>query len=89
MPTGPDGQPFAGDPRRVPVYICWAQINRSALIRIPRYSVGSKKQPGSNYGCPDSSCNTYLATAAVLATGLDGIERRLLAPPPIEKTPTS
>ncbi|MBI4787369.1 MAG: type I glutamate--ammonia ligase [Chloroflexi bacterium] len=69
-----------------PVYICWGQINRSALIRIPRYSVGREKSTRMELRCPDSSSNIYLATAAMLAAGLDGIERKLEAPAPIEES---
>lgn len=69
-----------------PVYICWGQINRSALIRIPRYSAGREKSTRMELRCPDSSSNIYLATAAMLAAGLDGVERKLEAPPPIEES---
>jgi len=68
-----------------PVYICWGRINRSALIRIPRALGGSGK--GSRIECrfPDPSCNPYLAFAAMLAAGLDGIERKLTPPKPVEE----
>lgn len=68
-----------------PVYVCWGRINRSALIRIPRALGGSGK--GARIECrfPDPSCNPYLAFAAMLAAGLDGIERKLQAPKPIEE----
>ncbi|MBI3913213.1 MAG: type I glutamate--ammonia ligase [Chloroflexi bacterium] len=69
-----------------PVYICWGQINRSALIRIPRYSPGREKSTRIELRCPDPSCNPYLAVAAMLAAGLDGIERKLQAPAPIEES---
>jgi glutamine synthetase len=69
-----------------PVYICWGQINRSALIRIPRYSVGREKSTRMELRCPDPSSNIYLALTAMLAAGLDGIERQLQAPPPIEES---
>jgi glutamine synthetase len=63
-----------------PVYICWAQINRSALIRIPRYSPGREQSTRVELRFPDPSCNPYLAFAAMLTAGLDGIERGLAAP---------
>lgn len=69
-----------------PVYICWGQINRSALIRIPRYSPGREKSTRIELRCPDSSSNIYLATAAMLAAGLDGVQRKLQAPQPIEES---
>jgi glutamine synthetase len=69
-----------------PVYLCWGQINRSALIRIPRYSPGREKATRLELRCPDSSSNPYLAMAVMLAAGLDGIERGLKPPEPIEES---
>ncbi|HIH18904.1 TPA: type I glutamate--ammonia ligase [Candidatus Micrarchaeota archaeon] len=68
-----------------PVYICWGRINRSALIRIPRNLGGREK--GTRIECrfPDPSCNPYLAFAAMLAAGLDGIERKLEPSKPVEE----
>ncbi len=68
-----------------PAYICWAQINRSALIRIPRYSPGRASSTRAELRCPDPSCNPYLAFAVMLAAGLDGIDRGLAAPPPVNE----
>ena len=56
-----------------PVYVCWGQVNRSALIRIPRYSPGREHATRLELRCPDPSCNPYLAFAAMLWAGLDGI----------------
>ena len=44
-----------------PVYIGWAQINRSALIRIPRFTPGNIKAMRAELRCPDPSANPYLA----------------------------
>ncbi|RMF38426.1 MAG: type I glutamate--ammonia ligase [Chloroflexi bacterium] len=68
-----------------PVYICWAQINRSALIRIPRYSPGREQSTRVELRCPDPSANPYLAFAAMLAAGLDGIERGMTPPEPVNE----
>ncbi len=68
-----------------PAYICWAQINRSALIRIPRYSPGRESSTRAELRCPDPSCNPYLAFAVMLAAGLDGIEKEMAAPPPVNE----
>ena len=68
-----------------PAYICWAQINRSALIRIPRYSPGRANSVRAELRCPDPSCNPYLAFAVMLAAGLDGIDKGLVAPPPVNE----
>ncbi|MBI1800138.1 MAG: glutamine synthetase [Chloroflexi bacterium] len=69
-----------------PVYLCWGQINRSALIRIPRYSPGREKSTRLELRCPDSSSNPYLAFAVMLAAGLDGVRRGLKPPDPIEES---
>lgn len=68
-----------------PVYICWAQINRSALIRIPRFRDGLEKATRAELRFPDPSCNPYLAFASMLATGLDGIENDLPVPAPVNE----
>ena len=66
-----------------PVYIGWAQQNRSALIRIPRYTEGRDKAVRAELRFPDPSCNPYLAFTAMLAAALDGIDRKLAAPKPL------
>jgi glutamine synthetase len=68
-----------------PVYICWAQINRSSLIRIPRYSEGREQATRAELRCPDPSCNPYLAFAVMLKAGLDGIKNKQQLPEPIEE----
>src|SRR5437763_14048767 len=68
-----------------PVYIGWARINRSALIRIPQISKGQLDSTRVELRCPDPSSNPYLAFAAMLAAGLDGIERKLEPPAPVEE----
>jgi len=66
-----------------PVYIGWAQINRSALVRLPRYTKGRNKSVRLELRCPDPSANPYLAFAIMLAAGLDGIEEGLACPQPL------
>jgi glutamine synthetase len=68
-----------------PVYIGWARINRSALIRIPQISRGQLNSTRIELRCPDPSSNPYLAFAAMLAAGLDGVRRKLPAPDPVEE----
>lgn len=63
-----------------PVYIGWAQQNRSALIRIPRYTEGRDKAVRAELRFPDPSSNPYLAFAAILNAGLDGIDNNLTPP---------
>ena len=68
-----------------PVYICWAQVNRSALIRIPRCSPGRPLSQRMELRCPDPSCNPYLTFAVMLKAGLEGIKKKEKAPKPIEE----
>jgi glutamine synthetase len=68
-----------------PVYICWARINRAALIRIPQYSPGREQSTRAELRFPDTSCNPYLAFAVMLTAGLDGIEKKLAPPNPVEE----
>ena len=68
-----------------PVYICWGQHNRSALIRIPLHIPGHGEATRAELRCPDCLCNPYLAFATMLQTGLDGIRRGLTPPPPVDE----
>ena len=63
-----------------PVYIGWAQMNRSALIRIPRYNEGRSKAVRAELRFPDPSSNPYLAFAGMLAAALDGVDNKLTPP---------
>ncbi len=63
-----------------PVYIGWAQRNRSALIRIPRHIEGRDKAVRAEVRFPDPSSNPYLAFAALLGAALDGIDNNMAAP---------
>jgi glutamine synthetase len=68
-----------------PVYISWARVNRSALIRVPRITPAKPKSARIELRFPDPSANPYLAFAVMLAAGLDGIRRELPLSPPIEE----
>jgi glutamine synthetase len=68
-----------------PVYVSWARTNRSALVRVPAIRGGHTAATRIELRCPDPSCNPYLAFAAMLAAGLDGIERDLPLPEPVEE----
>lgn len=63
-----------------PVNIAWSFANRSPLIRVP-----SSRENGTRIELrsPDPSANPYLAFAAILMAGLDGIKRNLTPPPPL------
>jgi glutamine synthetase len=68
-----------------PVYISWARTNRSALIRIPKYSEGKIQATRMELRCPDPSCNIYLAFGVMLKAGLEGIKKNLVPPEPVEE----
>lgn len=68
-----------------PVYVAWARTNRSALIRVPAIRGGNTAATRIELRCPDPSCNPYLAFAAMLAAGIDGIENNLPLPEPVEE----
>jgi glutamine synthetase len=59
-----------------PVNLVYSQRNRSAAIRIPMYSASAKAKR-IEFRCPDATANPYLAFAAMLMAGLDGIENDL------------
>jgi glutamine synthetase len=66
-----------------PINLIYSQRNRSAICRIPVYST-SPKAKRIEYRAPDPSCNPYLAFAAMLMAGLDGIRRKIEPPKPID-----
>jgi len=68
-----------------PVYVCWANRNRSALIRVPSVTPGHEKGTRIELRCPDPSANPYLAFSVMLVAGLDGVDRNLQAPDPINE----
>lgn len=67
-----------------PVYVSWAQKNRTALIRVPLYRPGNEKATRAELRCPDPACNPYLAFAVMLTAGLEGIEKKYKIPDPVE-----
>ena len=67
-----------------PVNLAYSSRNRSAAVRIPMYSP-SPKAKRIEVRFPDPACNGYMAFAAMLMAGLDGIERRLSPGDPLDK----
>ena len=67
-----------------PVNLAYSRRNRSAAIRIPMYTT-SPKAKRIEFRPPDPSCNPYLAYAAMLMAGLDGIESRIDPGEPLDK----
>jgi glutamine synthetase len=68
-----------------PVYISWAQRNRSDLIRLPAYKRGKEKETRFEIRSPDPAANPYLCFSVLLAAGLAGIKEGLKLPPPVEE----
>jgi glutamine synthetase len=67
-----------------PVNLVYSQRNRSAAVRIPLYSK-SPKAKRIEFRCPDPSCNPYLAFAAMLMAGLDGVQNKIEPPTPVDR----
>ena len=67
-----------------PVSMAYSQRNRSACIRIPTYS-SSERATRIELRTPDPSCNPYVAFAAMLMAGLDGIRNRMDPGEPVDK----
>src|SRR5207248_3593884 len=64
-----------------PVYVAWARNNRSALVRVPGGRKGKESSTRIEFRAPDPACNPYLAFAAVLAAGLEGVGEGYELPP--------
>jgi glutamine synthetase len=64
-----------------PMHVSWSLKNRSPLVRVP-----SRRGPGTRVELrsPDPSANPYLALAAMLAAGLDGIDQKLESREPVD-----
>jgi glutamine synthetase len=67
-----------------PINLVYSKRNRSACVRIPVYST-SPKQKRIEFRSPDPAANPYLAFAALLMAGLDGIKNKIEPPEPLDK----
>ena len=67
-----------------PVNLAYSSRNRSAAVRIPMYSP-SPQSKRIEVRFPDPSCNPYLAFAAMLMAGLDGIQNKINPGDPLDK----
>lgn len=66
-----------------PVNLVYSQGNRSASVRIP-LSGGNPKAKRLEFRCPDATCNPYLAFAAMLCAGIDGIKNKIEPQEPLD-----
>ncbi len=67
-----------------PINLAYSSMNRSAAVRIPMYSA-SPKSKRIEFRTPDPSCNGYMAFAAILMAGLDGIKNKIDPGQPLDK----
>ena len=67
-----------------PVNLVYSQRNRSACIRVP-ITGPNPKAKRLEFRVPDPSCNPYLAFAAMMMAGLDGIKNKIEPPEPVDK----
>ena len=67
-----------------PVNLAYSSRNRSAAVRIPMYSP-SPKAKRIEFRSPDPSCNPYLAFAAMVMAGMDGIDNKIDPGDPLDK----
>ena len=68
-----------------PVYVAWAQRNRSTMVRVPMYKPGKELATRIEFRSPDPACNPYLAFAVMLAAGLKGVDENYQLPEPVEE----
>lgn len=70
-------------------YTSWGLDNREAAIRVPSLYWDSEKESCNlEIKCVDNTINPYLAMAAIIACGLDGIRKELMPPEPVEGDPS-
>ncbi|MGI8698750.1 MAG: type I glutamate--ammonia ligase, partial [Mycobacteriales bacterium] len=67
-----------------PVNLVYSQRNRSACCRIP-ITGSNPRAKRIEFRVPDPSCNPYLAFAAMLMAGLDGVRNKIEPPEPVDK----
>ncbi len=67
-----------------PINLVYSKRNRSACVRIPMYS-NNPKAKRLEFRSPDPTANPYLAFAALVCAGLDGIKSKIEPPKPLDK----
>jgi glutamine synthetase len=69
---------------------CWGHDNREAPVRIASPFRGAEEvSTNAELKASDASCNPYLALGGLIAAGLDGLERGLEPPDPVEVDPAT
>jgi glutamine synthetase len=71
-------------------YLCWGHDNREAPVRVPSVFEGMEEASTNvELKAADASSNPYLAVGGLIAAGVDGLERGLEAPEPVEVDPAT
>jgi glutamine synthetase len=71
-------------------FTCWGHDNREAPLRLPSVFEGTEEASTNiELKAADASCNPYLAVGGLIAAGLDGLERGLQPPDPVEVDPAT
>ena len=71
-------------------FTCWGHDNREAPVRVPSLFWGPEEASTNvELKAADASCNPYLAVGGLIAAGLDGLERELEPPEPVEVDPAT
>ena len=71
-------------------FTCWGHDNREASLRLPSLFSGMEEASTNvELKAADATCNPYLAVGGLIAAGLDGLERGLAPPDPVEVDPAT
>jgi len=71
-------------------FVCWGHDNREAPVRVPSVFRGMEEaSTNAELKAADASANPYLAVGGLIAAGLDGLERGLEPPEPVEVDPAT
>jgi glutamine synthetase len=71
-------------------FTCWGHDNREAPLRVPSvFAAMEEASTNVELKAADASCNPYLAVGGLIAAGLDGLERGLRPPEPVEVDPAT
>ena len=71
-------------------FVAWGHDNREAPVRVPSVFAGLEEASTNvELKAADATCNPYLALGGVIAAGLDGLERGLEPPEPVEVDPST
>jgi glutamine synthetase len=71
-------------------FVCWGYDNREAPVRVPSLFWGFEEaSTNAELKAADASANPYLAVGGLIAAGLDGVDRALVPPEPVQVDPVT